>query len=78
MKTCRWKPATAALVEVDVISIVYTVKGARVIQCNFRDISERKELEDQKADFYAMVTHDVKSPSYQHTGLFRTYDGQGR
>jgi len=26
------------------------------------DITERKELEQQKADFYAMVTHDFKSP----------------
>ncbi len=26
------------------------------------DISDRKEMEKQKADFYAMVTHDVKSP----------------
>ena len=27
-----------------------------------RDISERKNLEQKKADFYAMVTHDIKSP----------------
>lgn len=27
-----------------------------------RDISERKSLEQRKADFYAMVTHDIKSP----------------
>ena len=27
-----------------------------------RDITERKELERQRADFYAMVTHDLKSP----------------
>ena len=28
----------------------------------FRDISEKKKLERQKADFYSMVTHDLKSP----------------
>ena len=28
----------------------------------FRDISGQKRLERQKADFYAMVTHDLKSP----------------
>jgi len=27
-----------------------------------RDITERKDLEQQKADFHAMVTHDLKSP----------------
>ncbi len=27
-----------------------------------RDIRERKKLEQKKADFYAMVTHDIKSP----------------
>lgn len=27
-----------------------------------RDISERKELERQRADFFSMVTHDLKSP----------------
>lgn len=28
----------------------------------FRDISEKKKLERQKADFYSMITHDLKSP----------------
>jgi len=28
----------------------------------FRDISEQKELERQKANFYSMVSHDLKSP----------------
>ena len=28
----------------------------------FRDISENKQLERQKADFYSMITHDLKSP----------------
>ena len=50
------------IIEVEVLSSVYRVKGARVVQCNFRDISERKELEARKTDFYAMITHDVKSP----------------
>jgi two-component system, cell cycle sensor histidine kinase and response regulator CckA len=27
-----------------------------------RDISERKELEERKANFYAMISHDFKSP----------------
>jgi len=28
----------------------------------FKDITERKEIERQKNDFFAMVTHDLKSP----------------
>jgi signal transduction histidine kinase len=37
-------------------------KGDWKISVIIRDITERKELERQKADFYAMVTHDLKSP----------------
>jgi len=29
---------------------------------SFQDITERKDIERQKNDFYAMVTHDLKSP----------------
>jgi len=35
------------------------IKG--IIQSS-RDISERKRIERERADFYAMVTHDIKSP----------------
>jgi PAS domain S-box-containing protein len=35
------------------------IKG--IIQTS-RDITERKRMEREKADFYAMVTHDIKSP----------------
>ncbi len=38
-----------------------------IIQCA-RDVSERKKLERQRADFYAMVTHDIKSPLMAITG----------
>lgn len=30
--------------------------------CIARDITERKDIERQRADFYAMLTHDIKSP----------------
>ena len=37
--------------------------GGKDYICTFaRDISERKNLERQRADFHAMVTHDLKSP----------------
>jgi len=50
------------IIEVEVLSSVYMFNQARVVQCNFRDITKRKELEKLKADFYAMVTHDIRSP----------------
>ncbi len=37
-------------------------KGEGKISAIIRDVTERKELERQKADFYAMITHDFKSP----------------
>ena len=36
--------------------------GGRMFTGILRDITDRKQLEQQKADFYAMVTHDLKSP----------------
>lgn len=49
-------------IAVEFVSNVYWVNGVKVIQCNIRDITDRKLLEQQKEDFYAMVTHDIKSP----------------
>ncbi|HEY3347047.1 MAG TPA: PAS domain S-box protein [Nitrospirota bacterium] len=56
------KTSYGSIIEVEVLSSVYEVNETRVVQCNFRDIGERKALEKQKADFYAMVTHDIRSP----------------
>ena len=36
--------------------------GRRMFTGVLRDVSEKKALERQKNDFYAMVTHDIKSP----------------
>lgn len=38
------------------------VGGKRMFVGILRDISDKKLLERQKNDFYAMVTHDIKSP----------------
>jgi PAS domain S-box-containing protein len=48
--------------DVEFISNAYDEDGTRVIQCNVRDISARKQLEQQRADFVATLTHDIRSP----------------
>ncbi len=42
------------------ISLVMMKDGG--VACIVRDVSERKSLEQQKADLFAMVSHDIKSP----------------
>jgi PAS domain S-box-containing protein len=49
-------------VDVEFVSNVYRAGGKRIIQCNVRDISARKEIEQLRADFLAMLTHDIKNP----------------
>lgn len=49
-------------IAVEFVSNVYRINNDKVIQCDIRDITARKLLEQQKEDFYAIVTHDIKSP----------------
>jgi PAS domain S-box-containing protein len=60
-------------IEVEFVSNVYTVDNRKVIQCNIRDITERKrkekEIEEElmgtmkmKSDFISMVSHELRSP----------------
>ena len=55
--------------EVEFVSNVYRVDGQRVIQCNIRDITDRKRAEGalQEADrhkdqFLAMLAHELRNP----------------
>ena len=62
--------------EVEVIASVYHEDSRRVIQCNFRDITDRRELERQareqakeladlhrrKDEFLAMLSHELRNP----------------
>ena len=43
-------------VDVEFVSNVYPINGTKVIQCNIRDITERKKLEDEK-DVLSRVIH---------------------
>jgi PAS domain S-box-containing protein len=54
---------------VEFVSNVYTVEDHEVIQCNIRDISDRKRAEDalreadrRKDEFLAMLAHELRNP----------------
>jgi signal transduction histidine kinase len=48
--------------EVEFISNAYQVGSQRVIQCNIRDVSERKRLEHLKDAFLSTVSHEIRTP----------------
>jgi signal transduction histidine kinase len=54
---------------VEFVSNVYPVEGHQVIQCNIRDISDRKRAEEalrdadrHKDEFLAMLAHELRNP----------------
>ena len=61
--------ANGRQIEVEFVSSIYTVDSQKVIQCNIRDITERKRLEEglkssieMKSKFTSMVSHELRSP----------------
>ena len=60
---CRFLRKDGTSFEGEMSSMIFKdEKGDGKISVIIRDITGRKELEQQKADFYAMITHDLKSP----------------
>jgi PAS domain S-box-containing protein len=62
-------------IEVEFISNIYTVDHQKVIQCNIRDITDRKQIDEKtrrmeeiktateiKTKFTSMVSHELRSP----------------
>ena len=56
-------------VDVEFVSNVYAVNNHQVIQCNIRDITDRKRAEDalreadrRKDEFLAMLAHELRNP----------------
>ena len=70
------KTTDGRLIDVEFVSNVYTEGAQQVIQCNVRDITERKRLEDRarryadelqesdrhKNEFLAMLGHELRNP----------------
>ncbi|MFC1976684.1 ATP-binding protein [Chloroflexota bacterium] len=49
-------------IQVEFVSNVYPVNGRKVIQCNIRDVTERKKIEKLKDEFIGMVSHELSNP----------------
>jgi len=49
-------------IDVEFVSNVYTVDHQKVIQCNIRNITERRHLEQVKEEFVGMVSHELRTP----------------
>ena len=57
IKTCTGKE-----ISVELLASVYFVDSKKVIQCNIRDITERKKVEKIKSEFVSMVSHELRTP----------------
>ncbi len=57
LKTSDGRP-----MQVEFVSNLYTVNGDKTIQCNIRDISERKKAEQMRDEFMGIISHEMKTP----------------
>ena len=57
LKTCTHRDVT-----VEFGASMYYVENKKIIQCNIRDITERRRLEKSKTEFVSMVSHELRTP----------------
>ncbi|MFW6145089.1 MAG: PAS domain S-box protein, partial [Candidatus Natronoplasma sp.] len=57
-------------VPVEFISNTYEVKGEIVAQCNIREISERKKVEEREEYLHSLLRHDIKNKVQLIDGYF--------
>ena len=62
VKTCRWKRGTAAALPVEFISNLYQAGDKKVIQCDIRDITERRRAEKKMRSMQDRLEADQPRP----------------
>jgi PAS domain S-box-containing protein len=55
------KSADGRSMEVEFVSNRYAVNGDLVIQCNIRDITDRKKTERRRDEFIGIMSHEIKN-----------------
>ena len=65
MKTCRWKPPGGGRLNVEVVSNAYQVDHHKVVQCNIRDITERRQSETKLAQLGCDRSILPRMPSWE-------------